>query len=615
MKMVFRHRTFNNFGWWLIAATLMALVFPAHGQSQPRLSVVYPKEGDEIFAPDSTFVFGHVFPRKAPVYVNGIRARKYKNGTFMVMVPVQPGDFRFHCISIWKGDTTAVDRRIAIPAFLQTGPTDTLGIDTTYIFPSRPMELQPGDKVTFLMKGTPGQKAFVTLTGVTDFLPMVELRPRKPFYWGEAVFGQDRPPRIPEVKGIYAATYIIQQKDPPGAVPIQFTLQSPDGRSQSYISPATLTILKTDVPRVGLLQQPMTIGRTAPGKGYQYFLPEGVRLWITGRDGDYYRVRLAADEETWVPVSAVRLLPEGTPPPSSEIMVARTQNFPDRARIKLFLQERLPFGVEQSARPQKLILRLYGAVSNTDWIRHDFIDPYVGEIQWRQEKTNVYKLIIHLNTLQQWGYRVYYEGTNLFLEVRKPPRFTGGRRKPLKGMLICVDPGHGPDDGALGPTGLTEKEATLLYARTLKDMLERKGAVVFLTRDDNQGINLASRTKIAEAIEAHLFISIHFNALPDGVNPFISRGTSTYYYHTQSYPLAKFVQKQLLRKTKLPNFGLYYDNLAVCRITWMPSVLVEPAFIMHPLEEMRTLDAGFRRAVCEGIVKGVLDFVKQARAE
>ncbi|RMD97664.1 MAG: N-acetylmuramoyl-L-alanine amidase, partial [Calditrichaeota bacterium] len=448
--------------------------------------------------------------------------------------------------------------------------------------------------------------------GVAYDLPMTELQPRKPFDWGNAVFGEGKPPKIPAVEGIYAGAYVVQPRDAPGMAPVQFMLISRDGKMLTYLAPAGITILDTAVPRVGILEQELTVGRTGPAKGYQLFLPAGVQLWITGRDGAYLRARLSADQEVWVPKSALRFLPAGTPPPVNEVIVARTQTLKDRVRIRVFLQQRIPFGVQQFSRPQRLILRLYGAISKTDWIRHDFEDPLVGHIQWKQAARKVYELWIDLNTKQQWGYKAYYEGNDLILEIRKPPLLKHGG-SPLKNLLICVDPGHGPDLGAIGPTGQAEKDATLRYAYTLKQLLEKKGARVFLTREGSYGINLASRTKIAEAVNAHIFVSLHFNALPDGVNPFHSRGTSTYYYHTQSYPLAKEVQRQLLRKTRLPNFGLFYDNLAVCRMTWMPSILVEPAFIMHPAEEMKILDPKFQRKVCEGIVAGLEKFVKKSK--
>jgi N-acetylmuramoyl-L-alanine amidase len=101
--------------------------------------------------------------------------------------------------------------------------------------------------------------------------------------------------------------------------------------------------------------------------------------------------------------------------------------------------------------------------------------------------------------------------------------------------------------------------------------------------------------------------------LPDGVDPDKNRGSSTYYFHPQSYPLAQSILRSMLKRLKLPNFGLFYDNLSVCRVTSMPSVLIEPAFLMHPLEEALILDSDFREKTAEAIVAGIEEFVRAAK--
>jgi len=84
------------------------------------------------------------------------------------------------------------------------------------------------------------------------------------------------------------------------------------------------------------------------------------------------------------------------------------------------------------------------------------------------------------------------------------------RRKPI----IVIDPGHGGDDpGAIGATGLKEKDVTLMTAREIKAALEQTGAyTVYLTRNDDRFIKLRDRTRIAQNYNADLFMSIHADA-------------------------------------------------------------------------------------------------------
>ncbi len=132
-----------------------------------------------------------------------------------------------------------------------------------------------------------------------------------------------------------------------------------------------------------------------------------------------------------------------------------------------------------------------------------------------------------------------------------------------------------------------------------------------MTRDDNSHVALYDRPAIAKAADADIFISMHNNALPDGVNPFEHNGSSTYYYHPHSINLAKNIQSQLTKATKLDDYGLYYGNLAVNRPTQYPAVLIETAFMIIPEQEALLKTEKFRKKVAKGIVKGIENFFKE----
>jgi N-acetylmuramoyl-L-alanine amidase len=150
-------------------------------------------------------------------------------------------------------------------------------------------------------------------------------------------------------------------------------------------------------------------------------------------------------------------------------------------------------------------------------------------------------------------------------------------------------------------------------AEDLKVKLEKKGAIIYLSREDLQGISLTARPKTAAVIDADILLSLHHNALPDGVNPFKSRGTSTYYYHLQSRKLAYLIQEKLLKNLGLNDFGLFYDNLALCRPTQMPAVLVEAAFLMHPEEEALVISEKGRQKTVKAITEAIEEFIAHER--
>ena len=107
-----------------------------------------------------------------------------------------------------------------------------------------------------------------------------------------------------------------------------------------------------------------------------------------------------------------------------------------------------------------------------------------------------------------------------------------------------------------------------------------------------------------------MFLSIHNNALPDGVNPFENNGVSTYYYHPHSIDLARYILSELIQATRLRDHGLYHGNLAVNRPTQYPAVLIECAFMLIPEQEANLRTDKFRQTVAKAIVKGVEQFLK-----
>ncbi len=182
---------------------------------------------------------------------------------------------------------------------------------------------------------------------------------------------------------------------------------------------------------------------------------------------------------------------------------------------------------------------------------------------------------------------------------------------PLAGRKIAIDPGH-PGAGATGPSGYYEGHANLGIALALERMLEEAGAQPILIRRDTLPIGLYERTTAAIEAGGELYVSIHNNALPDGVRPFGREGTSTYYYHPHSRHLATTVQEGMLDSMRLRDLGVYWGNLAVCRMAWMPSILTEGAFMMMPDQEAALKDPEFQARYARGVFEGIRDFLAEA---
>ena len=581
------------------------------GGVTPKIRIIYPKEGQEVTARDSTFIFGSITPG-AKLRINEESVHVYSNGSFLAFLPISPGEFVFHCVGQIGEDTTIVQRKVSVSSRMVAFPVDSLGFDTTFVTPQFSSVLRSGDIFEVSVKGTPGSHAFFDIEGIAWGLPMTEQVPFPQFPWGDAVFG-DLKVDTSFVRGIYTGVYQIQPWDFVNDARIVFHLVNCDSDTVSLEAVGTLTIETSSVPKIAVLTSETVIARPSPGQAYTWFLPKGVKLWLMGKKGVWHRVKLAEGHEAWIPDGTFQMLPPGTPIPKGIVRFVRAEGFEDRVRIAIPLEDRLPFHIRQKINPASLLITLYGVFSDTDWIPQDFSDPIIKDIRWHQKSSSVYELEVLLNQNQQWGYDPRYNGTTLEIDIKKKPKISGWPRSPFNNIIICVDAGHHPDPGAVGPSGLEEREVNIAVARALKEMLEEKGAVVVMTRGGGEGISLGARPKLSATVDADILVSIHFNALPDGVNPWKNNGSSIYYYHPMSRRLAQLIHEQVLKELHLPDFGIYYANLALCRPTQMPAVLTEEAFMMIPEQEMLLAQPAFQRRCARAIYKGIENFLKENR--
>lgn len=175
-------------------------------------------------------------------------------------------------------------------------------------------------------------------------------------------------------------------------------------------------------------------------------------------------------------------------------------------------------------------------------------------------------------------------------------------------MKIYIDPGHGGSDpGALGPTGLQEKDINLNIASKVRQILEDHGVVAILTRKDDTRVDLASRVKMANDDKADYFVCIHTNSGPSPK----ATGTEIFAFPNSNLgtELANNIQRALVAEINLPNRGVKYKDFYVLKNTKMPAVLVEVAFINNPEEEKLLRDEKFLYKASLGISKGILEFL------
>ncbi len=341
------------------------------------------------------------------------------------------------------------------------------------------------------------------------------------------------------------------------------------------------------------------IGRPSAGGTYKWFFAPGTIVPLVERTEGFARVQLDDDLDVYVDTADVRDLPPATLAPRRILSNMRVRGASSGEDVLLPIGQRAPYFVEE--RDRAIEITLYGVRGNTDIVNYAASDSMVRTVEWRQETARRARVTVNLRAAP-FGYLVLWENNALVLRLRGRPAIDG--RRPLAGLTIAVDPGH-PPIGATGPTGLWEPQATLPVGFRLKSILEERGARVVMTRTTDSVVALGDRPIIARQANVHAFVSIHLNAYPDGVNPFVAPGTGTYFFRAHSEPLAREVQRGMVSRMGLMDLGVNYDNLAVVRGTWYPAVLCEGAFLMIPEQEAALRTPVFQDRYARGVADGI----------
>ena len=177
-------------------------------------------------------------------------------------------------------------------------------------------------------------------------------------------------------------------------------------------------------------------------------------------------------------------------------------------------------------------------------------------------------------------------------------------------MVITVDPGHGgKENGAIGPTRIPEKDINLAISKKLKTVLEKEGAKVIMTREDDSDVDLYRRPDIADENNSLICLSIHSNSIVDK-DPYQKHGVSTYYYHPQAKELARQIKLQMIKDLKLKDDGHNRASFVLTRPTIPLSVLIETAYMPNPEEYILLNRADFQKKAAKSICEGLKNYIK-----
>ncbi|MDF2627511.1 MAG: Cell wall hydrolase/autolysin [Symbiobacteriaceae bacterium] len=217
----------------------------------------------------------------------------------------------------------------------------------------------------------------------------------------------------------------------------------------------------------------------------------------------------------------------------------------------------------------------------------------------------------------------YYLGHTLVSKAGDPSVIIDLVSSPILGKRIWIDAGHGripgakDDPGSIGKTyGTYEKVVNLQVALELQKRLQAAGAIVYMTRTGDEGLDFTQRPALVNAVKpaVDLFISVHHNSSTNAT----VRGIETYYWTTnpKSRLVAQKLHPAILRGLGFPDRKIRQDAFYVIKETKAPSVLLELGYLSNAAEEAAIAEPGvvvktYPAKAAEAIKNGIFDYFWQ----
>ncbi|AFZ66007.1 N-acetylmuramoyl-L-alanine amidase family protein [Deinococcus peraridilitoris] len=576
----------------------------------PDIYVAYPPINHSV--PFDHVLFEGSVPPGASLRIDGRVVNTGPDGLFIEWLPLRSG------LNTLRLESTLGPERSVRTYPVRSVPPQVLAAKPTAIAPDSVTPITDvrwygpalgNQSVTVSFRGSPGGQASFRLGSLGPF-PMRERT------------ATDFPGSTSLPPGLYEGSLVL-----PGAISLQdavitVTLTGADQGRASARAPGTLSVggeARTGIVTVEDVGRGVNAGtavaRHGAGGNFIVFLKNGMKFTVIGEEGNTYRAQLAPGQTVNLLKSQVRLLP-GAPLPRVSFSRIETRRVPEGGaefvQIRVPLSDRVPFTVEQTSGryDQHLDVRLYQTRAEVDAIVSAFPDTVVRDVRWVQEQDGVARIRIELAGPQQWGYTTFFDGTTLVVQLRGPPTVSPPR--PLEGRRILIDPGHGgSESGGAGALRVNEKDLMLPLSLRLAEKLRSLGATVTMTRTADLTVPLYLRPLQAENEGAEVLLSVHANALPDGVDPKRYRGAGVYYYWPQARPLADALLASLLQRVpEVGNDGIHYQNLALTRPSAQLSVLIETAYLTDPDNLRLLMSASGQERLADALARGLEDFYR-----
>lgn len=528
------------------------------------------------------------------VYINGRETKVYTSGGFASIVDLKDNQNKIVVESKNKQGKKFVKELRVHKITHKTSPNSPIEIDLSYgVEPEFSTNLLAGDTVKIRFKGSPGCKASATNQILLD-----ELSP-------EDANG---------IKGVYEGYYTIKEFDYLEDVPLTLRLENPKGEIAMRYTDSLISLNHRDYPMVGITKGEFpfltySLDKDRLGSAKLGYLDKNVKLKIIGKIGDMYKVGLSEGMEAYIPDENVEIRKKKDSLRTSIVGSVSITGDTKFDYITVNVGDRVPYMFQEDIDPKKFSIVLFGVKANTNWVHHQDSSKLIKNLIYVQDGKDRLRISVELHKSLFWGLKMYYDSKNLVIRVKREPASL-----ELKDLTFIIDAGHGGDNaGAIGSTGVMEKDVNLKVAQILKRQLETAGAKVIMTRQLDKNIKNQDRLNQILKSDGDILISIHANSVSPNQDPEKGKGISTFYKYIAFRPLSTFIYNQILKLGLHPYGNVSNFNFALNSTTEIPNTLVEMAFLTNPEDEIRLLDPNFHHQISERIFLGIIDFLNYTK--
>ncbi len=552
----------------------------------PIVQLVTPKQDKNMVTNAKQFITGNT-TKSNSVTINGNSVKIFATGAFAYPANLILGNnvFEIKVVNDKKSTIKKIEYFYKLP--LPIPETDSTSIESIVTDPIGDVSEAVGEYITIKIKAKPNCKLLLNDKYLLKELPKSQTKGIGGYYqtsyklnWSDTFFDNNW------FVSLYKNEQLIKQQ-----------------KLKSKISIWNKDDLKIGKTTINYTPIYSGLGEDRLGGTKAGFLDAEVLLQIVGEINKLYKVKLANNLTVFVPIDNVEIVNEETVLPkslSNNITVVGDSVYD---YIKINLNKKLPYLTNTNANPNQIVLDIFGATSNSNWImQYPETLKEINDVALQQIEDGKLRLTISLLHKQLWGYKMYYEGTVLVIQVRRQKEIL-----QLQNLTIAIDAGHGGNnEGAKGITGHYEKEFTLLLAKELQKQLVAEGATIIMTRNQEMSYENQERLKMLRNKMPDFAISLHLNSADD---PLRVKGVSTYFKYNALKGLSVAIYKRLL-ETELKGWGNIGNfNFFLNSATEFPTALVESLFISNPEDEEKIFDPNFRTNFVSKIVLGIKDWL------